>query len=40
MRQMKETNLGIRRELMAGALPDVVTSTEAQERLRSLGYLR
>ncbi len=40
MRTMKETNVAIRRALMAGALQDVQTSTETQERLRSLGYLR
>jgi arylsulfatase A-like enzyme len=40
MTRMKETNGEIRRALMGGALPGVQTSTETQERLRSLGYIR
>jgi arylsulfatase A-like enzyme len=40
MRKMKETNVGIRRALMAGEPQDVQTSTEEQERLRALGYIR
>jgi arylsulfatase len=40
MRKMKETNVGIRLALMAGGAQGVQTSTEEQERLRALGYLR
>jgi hypothetical protein len=40
MRKLKEMNVEIRRALMGGALPGVQTSTETQERLRSLGYIR
>ena len=40
MRKMKETNVQIRRALMAGALSEVQTSIEDQERLRALGYIR
>ena len=40
MRRMKETNVQIRRALMAGALRTCRPPSKTQERLRALGYIR